>query len=187
MEAPDDATLVERIRDGDQSAWDALVDRHSGLLWRLARRVVSDDAAASDAMQTAWLQLLQHVDRISDPAAVRGWLCTTVRREAVALSKARSRQPATDPTAWSFDEPAPAHEEPDELVAANATHRTVLDELANLGDRCRQLLTLLAHKIAYDQIAESMEMAVGSIGPTRNRCLDQLRAVPAIQALGVRS
>ena len=85
----DDADLVARVRAGDQSAWEELVDRHSGLLWRLARSIVADDAAASDAMQTAWLRLLQSVDRIAEPAAVRGWLCTTVCRKAIALRKPR--------------------------------------------------------------------------------------------------
>lgn len=181
----DDAGLVERIRSGDQSAWNQLVDRHSGLLWRLARSIVNDDAAASDAMQTAWLRLLQYIDRIDDPGAVRAWLCTTTRREAIALSKSMARQRASDPLDWSFDEPTRPADDPGERAAASEQHATVLEELANLSEKCRQLLTLCAHKVAYALIADTMDMPVGSIGPTKARCLDQLRRAPAIASMGV--
>ena len=177
--------MVDRIRSGDRTAWDELVDRHSGLLWRLARSIVNDDAAASDAMQTAWLRLLQYIDRIDDPAAVQSWLMTTTRREAIALSRSLARQRASDPLDWSFDEPTPAADDPSELAGTNEAHATVVQELANMGERCRELLTLLAHKVPYASIASAMEMAIGSIGPTKVRCLDQLRKAPAIARLEV--
>lgn len=179
----DDAQLVDRIRAGDQTAWNELVERHSGLLWRLARGIVSDDAAASDAMQTAWLRLLQYVDRLTDPSAVRGWLCTTARREAIALSKSRNRQNASDPHDWSFDQPTDAADDPAEITTSAAQNATVLGEFRKLSERCQQLLTLHAHKVAYEEIAETMDMAVGSIGPTKARCLESLRKLPEIVRL----
>ena len=136
-------------------------------------------------MQTAWLRLLQYIERIDDPSAVRSWLMTTTRREAIALSRSLARQRASDPLDWSFDEPTPVEDDPAVKVGANEAHATVIEELANLGDKCRELLTLLAHKIAYATIAETMEMAMGSIGPTKARCLDQLRKAPAIARLEV--
>ena len=175
--------MVIRIRSGDQAAWAELVDRHSGLLFRLARSVVSDDAAASDAMQTAWLRCLQNIDRLSDPAAIRGWLATTTRREAIALSKSRQRQRPTDPMDWSFDEPTAESDDPGERSALDDQRATVRTALQGLSEKCRQLLTLHAHKIAYDVIAETMDMAVGSIGPTKARCLAQLRRAPSIARL----
>ncbi|MEM7093227.1 MAG: sigma-70 family RNA polymerase sigma factor [Actinomycetota bacterium] len=178
-----DAELVDRIRSGDQQAWNELVDRHSGLLWRLARSVVNDDAAASDAMQTAWLRLLQYIDRIADPSAVRAWLATTTRREAIALSKSMARQQASDPLEWSFDEPTPAADDPSSKAAEAEQRDVVLAEFATLSEKCRQLLTLHAHKIAYDVIADTMDMPVGSIGPTKARCLETLRTSPAIRRL----
>lgn len=183
----DDAELVQAIRSGDQSAWEQLVDRHSPMLWRLARSIVTDDAAASDAMQTAWLQLLQHVDRVADPAAVRSWLATTTRREAIALSKARARQAAADPNEWGFEQATPESAGP-AANAERADSRTkVLAALDQLSEKCRQLLTLMSHDVGYHQIADTMDMPIGSIGPTRARCLDQLRRNPAIAGLGVMS
>lgn len=179
----DDSDLVAKIRDGDQHAWNELVERHSGLLWRLARSIVNDDAAASDAMQTGWLRLLQSVDRIADPSAVRSWLCTTVRREAIALSKAQQRQNATDPTDWSFDAPTPAEDDPASVSAQSEQNTTVIGALRDLSEKCRQLLTMHAHKISYDVVAATMDMPIGSIGPTKARCLEQLRRNPAIAQL----
>jgi len=178
-----DAELIAGIRDGDQDCWNTLVDRHSGLVWRVARSVVNDDHAATDAMQTAWLRLLEHIDRLQDPRAVSGWLVTTARREALALSRKTARQQPTEPAGWQLDEPTAAEDDPGELSASNSQTATVLNELRKLGEKCQQLLTLLAHKIRYEEIAEMMEIAVGSIGPTRTRCLDQLRNAPAIVTL----
>lgn len=179
----DDADLVKRVRAGDQLAWADLVDRHSDLLWRIARSVVADDGAASDAMQTAWLRLLENIDRIADPAAVRGWLCTTTRREAIALSKALQRQGAADPLAWSFDQPTAAEDDPAAKTAESEQNGVVLAELAKLSQKCRALLSMHAHKIGYHEIAAAMDMPVGSIGPTKARCLQQLRRAPAIARL----
>jgi len=89
----DDAVLVEGIHNGDESCWQELVNRHAGLVWRVARSVVNDDDAATDAMQTAWLRLLENIDNLAEPGAVKAWLCTTARREAIALSKKRSSSP----------------------------------------------------------------------------------------------
>ena len=179
----DDSELVAKIRNGDQDAWNKLVERHSGLLWRLARSIVNDDAAASDAMQTGWLRLLQSIDRVADPSAVRSWLCTTVRREAIALSKSMQRQGATDPMDWSFDAPTAIEDDPGEVSAQAEQNTTIVGALRNLSAKCQELLTMHAHKIAYEQIAEVMDMPVGSIGPTKARCLEQLRRNPAIAQL----
>jgi len=179
-----DADLVAAVCDGDDASWHELVDRYSGLVWRVARSVVNDDHAATDAMQTAWLRLLEHMDRLQNPAAVSGWLVTTARREAIALSRNTARQRPTDPSGWQLDAPTASEDDPAELSASNQQIATVLEELRKMSSRCQELLTLLAHKVRYEEIADQMAIAVGSIGPTRNRCLDQLRSAPAIAALG---
>lgn len=175
-----DDELVMRIRSGDRVAWDELVDRHSALLWRLARSIVADDQAASDAMQTAWLRLLEQIDRIEDPQAVSSWLCTTVRREAIAIGKASVRQAPADHTSWSFDTATVPESDPGNHVVQADQHATVLGVFRQLSDRCQHLLTLLAHKLSYKEISLAMDLPVGSIGPTKNRCLDQLRRSPVI-------
>lgn len=181
----DDGGLLTGICAGDARAWSELVDRHSGVVWRMARTVVNDDALATDAMQTAWLRLLEHADRIQNPAGVRSWLITTARREALALSKAQARQQASDPTDWKFDEPTSDREDPAATGVSTDERTTLIAELRKLSAKCQELLTLHAHQVTYDEIAEVMSMAIGSIGPTKARCLEKLRRSKAIRNLEV--
>jgi RNA polymerase sigma factor (sigma-70 family) len=75
------ATLVMRARNGDELAWDALVERYAPLIWSLCRRYRLDGADAGDVGQNVWLQLVDQLGKIRDPAALPGWLATTTRRE----------------------------------------------------------------------------------------------------------
>jgi len=179
----DDAALVEGIRGGDEACWRQLIDRHSALVWRVARAVVNDNHAATDAMQTAWLRLLENIDQIADPRAVKGWLCTTARREAIALGRKASRQRPEEPTVWLLDRSSDADDDPGEVAATSERSSTVMAELRKLSEKCQALLTLHAHKVSYDEISIVMDMPIGSIGPTKSRCLDQLRQSRVIQEL----
>ena len=75
------ATLVMRARNGDELAWDALVERYAPLIWSLCRRYRLSGADAADVGQNVWLQLVNQLGKIRDPAALPGWLATTTRRE----------------------------------------------------------------------------------------------------------
>jgi len=183
----DDAELLAGIRAGDEQSWTVLVHRHSDLVFRIARSVTNDDASASDAMQGTWFKLLENVDRVENPKAVRGWLATTARREAIALSKRTSRQSPNENISLLADRQqgtiASAHKpsaDPFEFAAKDEQVRILLAELDQLGDKCRTLLTLFAHNFSYAEIAEILDMAPGSVGPSRNRCLDKLRRSPRI-------
>ena len=81
--------LVTRATNGDKQAWDALVERYAPLIWSICRRHQLGDTDADDIGQTVWLQLVSHLDRIRNPAALAGWLATTTRRECV---KARRQE-----------------------------------------------------------------------------------------------
>lgn len=171
------------IGESDQQCWDTLVDRHSAYVWRVARSVVNDNDLATDAMQTAWMRLLENVDKISNPAKVRSWLATTAKREAMALSRARSKSQPTDPHDWSFETATTTAEDPLDLTAVGEQNRTVISELRKLSNKCQQLLTMAAHSVAYLEISTTMDMPIGSIGPTMRRCLDKLRQAPSIAGL----
>jgi hypothetical protein len=75
------AILVMRARNGDEHAWEALVERYAPLVWSLCRRYRLDGADASDVGQNVWLRLVNQLGKIRDPAALPGWLATTTRRE----------------------------------------------------------------------------------------------------------
>lgn len=167
-------------RSGDSSAMDALVDAVTPLLWHTARGQGADTATAEDVVQTAWLRLVEHTADISDPQAVLQWLLTTTKREAwSAVRRGRRtvpREPWEEPnadnsaTATAALDPAAASEE---LELAG----TIWQHVEQLPERCQQLLRLVAFvdRPDYSVVSAALGIPVGSIGPTRGRCLAKLR------------
>jgi RNA polymerase sigma factor (sigma-70 family) len=179
------ADLVAGARGGDQRAWDAIVERFAPLVWSICRRYRLSGADADDAGQAVWLQLVDQIGRIRDPAALPGWLATTTRRECGRLVRAAQRaQPAgyVLDVAAIPDERAAAAD--DELLASER-HAALRQALAQLPPSCQDLLALLVADppLPYAQISAELGIPVGSIGPSRSRCLDKLRHHPALAAL----
>jgi RNA polymerase sigma factor (sigma-70 family) len=170
------ATLLARAAQGDQRAWNELVDEHSRLLWSVARSFRLDAADANDVVQTTWLRLLEHLDRIEDPSRLVGWLVTTARREAMRVLRRSSRErPVVEDTVLDRPDEGPPV---DAALLQDERNRALWEAFAGLNEKCRQLLRVaVTHPQAYDEISEALGMPIGSIGPTRRRCLTQLRAL----------
>ena len=182
--AADVAVLVRAAAAGDERAWNALGDRFSKLVWAIARnhRLCAEDAA--DVSQTTWLRLAEHIDRLQDPSKVGGWLATTARHEALRLLRGAGRQiPMGD------DLPEPDTLAPPVDADLLRDERDVLlwRAFARLPERDQALLRLLVSDPmpSYEEIGAAMGMAVGSIGPTRARCLERLRREAQTVALAV--
>lgn len=159
---------------GDRFAWDVLVDRYDPMVRAVARSLRLADADVADVAQTTWLRLFEHLSTITHPERVGGWLATTARREALRLARRASRElPADDAL---VDPPASAPAVDHDLLRAeeNATVRRAFERLPL---RAQLLLTLLIgeQEVTYSDLSRLMDMPIGSIGPTRQRCLDQLR------------
>lgn len=173
------ADLVRAAARGDASAWDALVERHTPLLWAVARSFRLDTADAADAVQTTWLRLLEHIDRITEPEHVAAWLATTTRRECLRqLRRAGREQPVELVSLDVIDlGTAPL----DAGLLREERDAELWRAVEALPERCRALLRVLMADPppAYDVVAAALDMPVGSIGPTRSRCLDRLRRVLA--------
>jgi RNA polymerase sigma factor (sigma-70 family) len=171
------AAALRAAAAGDEQAWNRLVEGFANLLWSVARAHRLDDAAAADAVQTAWLRLLENLDRITEPERLGAWLSTTVRRECLRIIRKSGREGVTgDESAFEV----PDTQVPD-LAAAMLTDErdaALWRIFEGLNDRCRRLLRVLISdpSPAYADVAEALDMPIGSIGPTRARCLDKLRA-----------
>ena len=177
--------LVTRARNGDPQAWSGLVERYAPLIWSICRRHRLGGADADDVGQSVWLQLVEHLGTLRDPAALPGWLATTTRREC-----GRVLRTAHGPHAARYtpnvediaDEQTGTAEQ--ELLAAerNAALREAFLQLPPCD---QQLIALLIQDppVPYAEISARLGIPVGSIGPTRGRCLDRLRRHPAIAAL----
>ncbi|MBO2451882.1 sigma-70 family RNA polymerase sigma factor [Actinomadura barringtoniae] len=164
----DNAYLVARARDGDGAAWAKLVDRYSGLLWSIARSFSLNDADSGDVVQTTWLRLVERIDQIAEPAAVGGWLAVTARRESLRVAQRRGRElPSEIP-----DSSSPG---PEQVAVARERLGRVAAAIHTLPQRCQALLRMFALAPTYADLAAALDMPIGSIGPTRARCLDNLR------------
>jgi RNA polymerase sigma factor (sigma-70 family) len=142
------------------------------MVWAVARSYRLREADAADVFQATWLHLLENIDRLHDPSRVAGWLATTARRAALRVARQSARMVPTDcELADAVTDDADGRLEADER--ASAMRRA----LSTLAQRDQVLLTLLVEepRRSYEQIAEELDMPIGSIGPTRARCLERLR------------
>jgi len=177
--------LVVRAMEGEQAAWDEIVERFSPLVWSICRRFRLSDPDAHDVGQNVWLRLVEYLPSLREPAALPGWLATTTRRECLRVQRLswqhekQLAQPEID---------LPADEETtqvDRWLIADERDSALRTAFAQLGQRCQQLLTMLMRDPPepYAKISTDLSIPVGSIGPSRARCLDQLRGSPTVAAL----
>ena len=182
----DDAALVARCRRGDGAAWEALVHRYQRLVFAIVRRIGLDEHAAADVFQTVFARLVVHLPRIADPQRLQAWIVTTAKREALlALRRGRRivsmtrADDAGDETA-EFDvaDDAPL---PEDALAELQQLDGLRRAMDRLDERCRELLLMLfrddGDKLPYEEVAQRLALSVGSIGPTRARCLSKLRGL----------
>jgi RNA polymerase sigma factor (sigma-70 family) len=179
------ADLVTRAAKGDKRAWDALVERFIPLIWSICRRYRLGNADAEDVGQNVWLYLADQLDKIRDPAALPGWLAATTRRECLRVLRTTRGQPAARYVLDAqviADERAGTAEQ--ELLRAER-HAALREAFAALPPSGQQVIALLLEHppMPYAQISARLGIPVGSIGPTRRRCLDKLRRHPDIAAL----
>ncbi|MBP2475938.1 RNA polymerase sigma factor (sigma-70 family) [Crossiella equi] len=157
-------------------SWTELVDRYAGLVWAVARSHSLTGHEAADVSQTTWLRLAEHHHRLHRPERVQAWLVTTARRESLRVLASRRRERATDHTDLARMRRGVDRDTADLVVDADAATR-LWRAFAQLPLRCRQLLWIAAYApdLRYAEVAGLLDMAVGSIGPTRGRCLAALR------------
>jgi RNA polymerase sigma factor (sigma-70 family) len=185
-EDQDDASLVARCMRGDASAWTALVQRYQRLVYTITRRVGLDEHGAADVFQTVFARLVQHMPRIGDPERLQAWIVTTTKREALLQRKLGLRSVSTtrvddgddEGSEWDLADDSPIAEE---ALADLQQLNHLRGALDRLDERCRELLLLLFRdeddKVSYEEVARRTGTSVGSIGPTRSRCLDKLRTL----------
>jgi len=178
------ADLFLRARFGEQLAWDQLVERLAPLLWSICRRYRLSDADADDVAQTVWLKLLERLTQINDPAALPGWLATTTERECLRVhGQGKRRQDHESPI--EDDVPAgPGPATAESVVETAERNAAIRAGFAMLSPRCQELLRLLLHDppLSYVEIGELLDTPVGSLGPTRARCLQRLRRTEPVTA-----
>lgn len=169
------ATLFRAYRAGDEAKMGELVSLLTPILWHTARSQRLDRDAAEDVVQTTWLALVRSAESIADPQAVLQWMIISTRREAWRTVKRADR---VQPVEFEDDDVVSApHELPEELVVRDDADGRLWQHIQQLNERCRALLRVIAFadRPDYASVARALGMPVGSIGPTRGRCLAKLR------------
>lgn len=180
----EDAALVARCRNGDGAAWGELVQRFQRLVYTVVTRVGLDEHTAADVFQTVFERLLAHLPKLEHPERIQAWVVTTAKREALRVRHVSQRN-----VSMTRADDAPGEGIENTLADDAPLAEDVLDDLqqldllrrgmARLDARCRDLLTLVFRdedeQLSYPEVARQLMMPVGSIGPTRARCVDKLR------------
>ncbi|MFD7653467.1 RNA polymerase sigma factor [Actinosynnema sp. NPDC059797] len=169
------AALVVAAREGSTEALNTLVAELTPLVWHVARGNGLDRTTAEDVVQTVWLSLLRHLDRLQEPRAVAGWLIVATRREAQRAWRDQNGRPALS-TDSALDMPDDRWL-PEAEALRDDRDRRLWQAFNKMTRKCQELLrlTVLAGRADYRAVAEALSMPRGSIGPTRGRCLDTLR------------
>jgi RNA polymerase sigma factor (sigma-70 family) len=185
MNTDDDATLLQACQAGNAEAWEVLVRRYQRLIYAIPRRAGLNDDLTAEVFQQVCVILFEHLGRIEQPERLAGWLATTARRESLRqlrregrFATAREYDPEDDGDPLTrLADPALL---PDEMLERLERQQTVRRALAQIDERCRNLLTMLFYRPEaplYSEIAAALQISEGSIGPTRARCLQKLRKV----------
>jgi RNA polymerase sigma factor (sigma-70 family) len=171
----DVAQLVRAAASGNDLAWHELVERFGGLVWSIARSYRLSHADAGDVVQCTWLKLVQHLGSLKNPDAVGAWLATTARRECLRLIDGSKCQV---PFGDELPEPPDEHAALDDELLRSERDSLLWQAVSLLRPEDQALVRMLASDppASYAEISAALDMPIGSIGPTRARCLERLRA-----------
>ncbi|TCO26619.1 RNA polymerase sigma factor (sigma-70 family) [Kribbella steppae] len=169
--------LVAKMRSDDPAAWAAVTDRYTNLLWYIARGMRLNQEDAADAIQTTWLRLVERIDTVRQPESIGSWLATTMRRECLAALRRRSKVVVSE----TWDDVPDDADPLDDALLRREQDSALWRAFRSLKPRCQTLLRVLMADPppSYTEVAAALDMRVGSVGPTRQRCLASLRETMA--------
>ncbi len=186
-----DREIVHACTEGRSIAWNALIERYEGLIYSVTRRMGLSEQDSGDVFQEVCLILLNHLHELRHIERLGGWLVTTTRREVLRLLRRRPLLNEADltPLSEGMESPLALLPDPDgtpeERLLELERGRLVSQGMVNLSPECQRLLTLLYVNdppATYQEVAETIKRPIGSIGPSRARCLKNLQEI--LQNLG---
>ncbi len=185
METEELTQVVRAAATGDRTAWESIVKRYTGLVWAVARSYRLDRFDAEDVAQTTWEKLAHSLGSLREPEHVGAWLATTTRREALRVLQVRAKALPGGDLGWIGTDRA-EDTSPETLVVEEteageraALARRAWEATRHLSESCQQLLRILmaSPPPSYVEAAAALGRPIGYIGPSRRRCLDQLRVL----------
>jgi RNA polymerase sigma factor (sigma-70 family) len=175
-----DEELIAACRRGDESAWETIILKYQNMLYAIPRRAGLSIDLASDVLQDVFLTLFEKLDALEQPQFLRAWLTTTTRHKTIHLiqretrGRPKSLDEIEEETFYEFPDKSPL---PDARLINLEQEQQIETAMSQMDERCRRLITLLyleQEQIPYTEISARLEIPLGSIGPTRARCLQKL-------------
>jgi RNA polymerase sigma factor (sigma-70 family) len=190
--ADDLRALVAGALDGETAAWNALVERLQRVVWKAVNMTTQDREIREDAFAATWLRLAERLDTIREPEKLPGWMATTATNEVRQIIRRRGRQPLSLTDSWGSSTGDGVGDLIDTLAASDGDHseplvlveqqREVREAFGRLDETCREIITVLVladPPVPYDEASEILGRPVGSLGPTRGRCLEKMKTLLA--------
>ena len=174
-----EAELFLRVREGRSGAWEKFVERYAALVYAVPRQMGLSRADAEEVSQSTWMIVHRHLHLIEKPHSLANWLITTASRECWRLERIRSRRERTEAASVRTRSGEP-EDDPAEVLERLEQTELVREALGELPDRCVELLRALyldSRAKNYHEVGKALRMPVGSIGPTRMRCLAHLARI----------
>ena len=175
----DPATLVAGLAAGDEAAWREFIQSYGGLIYAVASKLDLSDEKRDDLFQETCLKALASIQTLKNPERLASWIYTIAYRLGVdALRRERPEIVVEDFRALAEEHQSDnEHESPLRRLARLEEVAHLFDALDALDDKCSNLLMALyleEPRPSYEEISARAGMPVGSIGPTRARCLQRL-------------
>ena len=169
----DDATLVSACLNGDEQAWVTLLERYNRLIYTIPLRFGFTKAMADEIHQETCLIMLEKLDTLQDREQLRSWLMTVTRRACIKRWRTKTIEEVE-----LTDAEQVGYSTIEENMGRLEEQFLVQEAFTQISERCQHLLQslfLTDPPLSYDEISEQLDISLGSIGPTRSRCLDKLR------------
>jgi RNA polymerase sigma factor (sigma-70 family) len=176
-DAEGDERLVRECLRGNQEAWSELIDKYKNLIYSIPIKYGLSQEDASDIFQEVCLGLLSELASVREPRALAKWLIQVTAHKCYHWKQRNRRQVSLQEEENNLPEGEVPPEVVDLLHQAEKEQR-LREALAGLRTRCRRLIEMLFFEEPsrpYREVAESLGIAVGSIGFLRQRCLGRLR------------
>jgi RNA polymerase sigma factor (sigma-70 family) len=183
--AETDAALVKRCRRGDQTAWNALVDRYQRLIFAIPRRAGLSEEQAADVFQEVFLTLFEKIDEIEQPDKVRSWIVTTAKFKTWAVIRGSKGFYSPDTEEEMESEMAGLRDTSpmaDDVLIELEEQHLIRNALRELEDRCQKILSMIYlcdPAVSYVEVAAAIGVGETSISPLRSRCLKKLEKILA--------
>ncbi|MEZ4647874.1 MAG: sigma-70 family RNA polymerase sigma factor [Candidatus Eisenbacteria bacterium] len=171
---------IARLARGDEGEWARFVRTQGRIINAAGHKVGLTADERDDLVQNTCVVCYHSIDSLRDPSRLGAWVYRIAYRQALEIVRKRPpNAPSEDREGRSILDLMPSGDLSEQAVLErNEQSEQLLQAVSEIGDRCRTLLELLYLEVEvppYEEVSQRLSMPIGSIGPTRARCLDRLR------------